>query len=460
MHTLKIDYSPVTYKFKIESTFDYSNTSFNDFINLKIGKEERIFNWTEEAFNKYADSINERSFKVFIKCDEFEKQEIIRQIEGLQHLDENEKIDINYSFEVFDIDKIYDLMRSFESFLFNCNDELVSKEFEKIKDNIIQKHQQEVNIVAAATMSAGKSTLLNALIGQSILPTKNEATTATICKLKINNNLDFFKGQVINGDSDIVEDNIDENWISKHNEKANDPESKLEILLEGPVFEFETFGMDVFFIDTPGPNNSQNENHREATYTYLKDEKNKPILMYILNATQLRTNDELGTLREISEFLKKHKNSNDRIIFILNRIDDLDPDKEPLVYKLKKTEEYLKENFSIKNPKIFPVSAEYGRLAIKSAKGETLSRPEKNKLRKFNEDFMPCLSEGFIGIPVFDYLPVSENFQSQIKDQLGKSEELDNLIYSGIYGLKSYLQYFMKHQQRSDLYPSDKPHIF
>lgn len=298
-------------------------------------------------------------------------------------------------------------------------------------------------------MSAGKSTVLNSLIGKTLLPSKNEATTATICKIRINNNLNSFIGKISEGENQVFEKDVDENWVSLNNEKANAPDSMLNIFLEGPVSDFETHNMDVFFVDTPGPNNSQNPAHKEATYTYLKDEENKPILMYILNATQLRTKDELHTLKEVSNFLNENKNSNDRIIFILNRIDDLDPDKEPLAYKINKTKEYLNSNFDIKNPKIFPLSAEYARLAIKEESGEKLSRHEKSNLDSFVSKFKP--DEDYVGIPTFNHLPLFEEFKNQVRERLGESQFLDNMIYSGLFGLKAYLQYYIKYQQRNEL---------
>ena len=38
-------------------------------------------------------------------------------------------------------------------------------------------------VIVVATMSAGKSTVINALIGQELLHSANEATTATITRI-------------------------------------------------------------------------------------------------------------------------------------------------------------------------------------------------------------------------------------------------------------------------------------
>lgn len=449
LNYLKIDYNPISYKVEFHSSFIFLGTELETTINKIITDNKRIYNWTELLFRRFSEAVNEQKFEVEISCDEFEKNEIERQIKEFRNLtDEYKKLEIIAKFKVIDSDKMFEVLSDLENFLDSSKTEVIERDFNKLKPELKRIHNHQINIAAAATMSAGKSTVLNALIGKTILPSRNEATTATICKIKVNNKLKSFQGNVIEACGKIsTYENIDETWLSSFNEKANI--ENIEMLIEGPVFDFDTQGFDVHFIDTPGPNNSQNERHKEATYRYLKDKENKPILMYILNATQLRTDDEKNTLSEISDFLNENRNSNDRIIFILNRIDDLDPEKESLSYKIEKTKEYLKNDFGITNPRIFPLSAEYARLAIKENNGEILSRNEKSNLSKFRINFKP---EGdFEGVKTYEFIPSSEVIKDNIINKLGKSELKDDLIYSGIEGLRDYLHYYIKHQHRSDV---------
>lgn len=53
-----------------------------------------------------------------------------------------------------------------------------------IKDAFIKARSSEFEVNVVATMSSGKSTLINALLGRKLMPAKNEATTATIVKIK------------------------------------------------------------------------------------------------------------------------------------------------------------------------------------------------------------------------------------------------------------------------------------
>ena len=76
--------------------------------------------------------------------------------------------------------------------------------------NEIDKREfTNVEVFAIATMSAGKSTLINALLSKKLLPSSNEACTATITKI-IN------KNQIIDiEDSVLLQINMAINQIKK-----------------------------------------------------------------------------------------------------------------------------------------------------------------------------------------------------------------------------------------------------
>ena len=47
----------------------------------------------------------------------------------------------------------------------------------------------QYNVAVCATMSAGKSTFINAMLGSDYIPSKNEACTAKITTIRDNDNL-------------------------------------------------------------------------------------------------------------------------------------------------------------------------------------------------------------------------------------------------------------------------------
>src|SRR5690606_13061943 len=118
--------------------------------------------------------------------------------------------------------------------------------------------------------------------------------------------------------------------------------------------------------DTPGPNNSQDEKHQLKTMSFIQDSQRNPLILYVLNASQLGTNDDKNLLRLVAETMRKGgKQSKDRFIFVINKMDVFDPEKgEDLPSVLARVKNYLVEN-GIFNPLIYPVSANLTRLLRK-----------------------------------------------------------------------------------------------
>ena len=66
--------------------------------------------------------------------------------------------------------------------------------FEQLRDERIELNFQkalnsEFEIAVIATMSSGKSTLINAILGQELMPSKNEACTAKVSRIINNPNI-------------------------------------------------------------------------------------------------------------------------------------------------------------------------------------------------------------------------------------------------------------------------------
>ena len=79
------------------------------------------------------------------------------------------------------------------------------------------------------------------------------------------------------------------------------------------------------------------------------------------NATQLKTTDEYILLKEIFEKVVK---ANDLpVIFVLNKADQLDSEKEDISEIVDSYVNYLTE-IGFENPNVFPVSSKAARLLI------------------------------------------------------------------------------------------------
>ena len=238
----------------------------------------------------------------------------------------------------------------------------------------MQKNLFEVIVVA--TMSAGKSTVINALIGKELLHSANEATTATITRIHDKDDLPFFSGNAYGYKSELIAEayNIDAQTLREWN--AN-PKIKM-IDLMGDIEALYNDEAELVIYDTPGPNNSQDDNHEALTMGVIND-GGYGLILYVLNATQLGVNDDRSLLEKIKEAVGKDPNK--EILFLLNKADCLDEEKgERLDQVVIRTKKYLTE-VGFNNPIIIPTAANYALVLQKMLNKALLTRSEKAELR-------------------------------------------------------------------------------
>lgn len=119
-----------------------------------------------------------------------------------------------------------------------------------------------IKVIVTANMSAGKSTLLNALVGKKVNKTQNDACTAKIHKIV---NKPFEDGLCYEWDY-LLELDADYQTLMDDNIDNKSPE-----ITVGTHFRaFGTFPKRIWFIDTPGVNSSQDIEHKRiACIIYL-----------------------------------------------------------------------------------------------------------------------------------------------------------------------------------------------
>lgn len=273
---------------------------------------------------------------------------------------------------------------------------------EEVKTSDIHKNfntaiNSDFRIVIVAPMSSGKSTLINAIIGRDLLPAVNQATTAVITEIKDN---DQFEDFLVNAD-DKYGNNVSRNQkaskklISELNYKKdpNDPERKEALIhliqLEGPIPNLPSDILNTVFVDTPGGNNSQNQEHEDMMDEAIEDE-NKSLILYVFNGAQLGTNDSNIILKKIANAMKNSTNgkqSRDRFLFVANRMDEFDPSEEPYEDVIKNTILPQLASNGITEPKLFLASAQTAKLIRMVINGEELSETEEEDLEKLVRRF-------------------------------------------------------------------------
>lgn len=238
------------------------------------------------------------------------------------------------------------------------------------------------NIAVCATMSAGKSTFVNALLGSDVLPARNEATTAKITTVYDKDGLDKVYGFCESGKKIVAKsDNVDLTVLNEWNNSSDID----HVYLQSDFDRIANRNVVVTIHDTPGTNNSANDSHHDVTVEFLKTQKMDAVI-YVSNAEQLATCDEFGLLSELYGLTKKNKAP---VIFVLNKIDSLDFEKESLENLIKTYSQIIRKVGFGANAKIIPVSAKRARFIKMLYKGKALTKKEMRECKAIMLDLLP-----------------------------------------------------------------------
>ncbi|MCR5620348.1 MAG: dynamin family protein [Treponema sp.] len=250
------------------------------------------------------------------------------------------------------------------------------------------------HIAVCATMSAGKSTFVNALLGRDVLPARNEATTAKITSVYDKDGAEKMIGFVQKRDG-TCDDKCSDIQLFKLNE-WNDSSCVERIFLQGDLDGIRNKGMIVAVHDTPGTNNSGDKSHHDMTMRFLK-ENTMDALVFVANATQLCTMDEKILLSELLKNIVKPFGI--PVMFIMNRADELDEDKENVTDILSRYNSYLSD-IGFTSPAIFPVSSQAARLLKMASSGRSLglTPKEQRKLSSIQEQYKNIDSTGITSV--------------------------------------------------------------
>ena len=336
--------------------------------------------------------------------------------------------------------RFQELISLFNDMQKNCPFEDLTTD--QIKENFNKAISSEFEVSVIATMSSGKSTLINSLLGRELLPSKNAACTATIARIKDDDEMDHF--EAVYYDKNNNELGRYNNLTLDEMAEMNDNEQTAVIDIVGDIPNIESKNVQLILVDTPGPNNSKEEehHHHDRTYRIIK-EKTKPMVLYVLNATQLQTNDDNELLTTVSEAMKVGgKQSRDRFLFAVNKIDNFDPEKESIPDAINNVKEYLRK-FDIEDPNIFPTSAEFAKLIRMAKNGQELTQTKKRTLRDcdlFIEEEQLHLSE---------QATLSKDNMNKIKEQIKEARDAGDirteaLIHTGIPAVELAIDEYLK----------------
>ena len=219
------------------------------------------------------------------------------------------------------------------------------------------------NISIFSTMSAGKSTFINALLGHDYLPSKNEACTAKIASISDIDHIGYCLGYAIENGEPVFCGNVDPKTLLEWN---NDQVIS-EIRLEGNLDRISGKNVVTVIHDTPGVNYSGNPDHKRITLEHLVNSK-PDIIICILDATQMHTTDFSDSLEDLKKV--NAQDGSAEIFFVINKADNYDSEKESLKKTVADTVTDLAKH-GFENSAVIPVSSRAARLFKMALYGRT-----------------------------------------------------------------------------------------
>ncbi len=217
----------------------------------------------------------------------------------------------------------------------------------------MKNKNENFSVAVIATMSSGKSTTLNAMLGVPLLPSKNEACTATVCKIEDMDGMKGFRARAVKKGGETTEWENIQCEDSKLDEWNSADYASIEI--QGDFPHIDNYKHKIRFYDTSGPNNASDKSHSEITNNILEN-SDYSFVVCVMNASQFGVDGEKKLLEDIKKNIEKKKLET-KIVFAINRINDLDLEKESMDTLIDNIQNCLIKEIGFKSPTIIPVNS-------------------------------------------------------------------------------------------------------
>ena len=443
MKKVFIKYNP--YKLETEITVDGKKLAQNSKLGEMIESGSRLQEWIEELPYILIDEYNDRDFDIMFHGTEPDYDDLVDSFVAAYNKDELEAvIDRKPAKETSDKEVLID-----EVFK-----EIQQGPFDELRDtDIINAFQHakssDFEVCVVATMSAGKSTLINAMLGTKLMPSKQEACTAIITKIKdVTASGTSWHAEVYNKDNKMIESHEELTYSTM--ERLNADENVSTIKINGNIPFVSSEDVSLVLIDTPGPNNSRDPEHKRVQSEFLS-KSSKSLVLYIMEGT-FGSDDDNALLERVAESMNVGgKQSKDRFIFVVNKMDDRRKEDGDTKQTLDRIHSYLEEH-GIKNPNLFPAAAlpALNIRLINSGKEvdeDTLDETEM-KVRKLNRN-ETLHFEKYASLP----LSISENIDEKLKKSIeSEDKNAEALIHTGVVSIEAAIrQYVQKYAKTAKI---------
>lgn len=427
MINLRIEYNPylIQTKFMINNKPIKSDSELNNFTDKKL----QI--WISKLYPILKKENSFKELRIVFKGRKIDYNDLVNLYKN------NSNISLEHTPILESEDRLKKLKKLFDKIQKGPYEELKSP---KVKEYFEKAFSSEFEIGVVATVSSGKSTLLNSILGKDLIPAKNQACTAKISKIYNENKKDYFSGR------GFVGDKLEKDFQILTQEDLvylnENPEiNKVEIF--GKIKNINSDENKLVLIDTPGPNNANDLRHKELTYELIAKDY-KPLILYVLNYQQLGITDDKKLLEDIGKAINESGDTqnSERFIFVLNKFDSKfeSANDDPIEKTIATAKEYLK-SVDIHNPVIIPTSAMTA-LLIREKKyleDKKMKRIRGNKIADLVESYE---DENF---NINNYMEIPNAIIEKINQELKNTtdEEKQAELLSGVPALEEYINEYL-----------------
>ena len=442
MKKVYLKYNP--YNLETVLTVDGMEPADNSRISVQNLQGRRLQEWVEELPEILVDEYNDTGFEVTFHgtlLDFDDLQEVFSEACKSQSM--TAKLTRIPAKETSDKEVLIDDV--FQKIQNGPFDELRSQD---IIDAFEHAKSSDFEVCVVATMSAGKSTLINSMLGSQLMPSKQEACTAIITRIKDVEDMATWQAEVYDKDNRLMESH--NNLTYQTMERLNSDEKVSTIRINGDIPFVKAEDVSLVLIDTPGPNNSRDPEHKRVQSEFL-NKSCKSLVLYIMEGT-FGSDDDNSLLERVASSMKVGgKQRKDRFIFVVNKMDGRNKNDGETEQTLERVRSYLKSH-DIVNPNLFPAAA-LPALNIQMMQSGTLTDDDeldetKMKIRKLNRNEGLHL-EKYASLPAGIRGEINNHLQ-EAKDNGDTAEEA--LIHTGIPSIEAAIrQYVQKYAKTSKI---------
>lgn len=457
MKEVFIKYNP--YKLETDITVGGKSLAQNSKLREKSADGSRLQEWVEELPHILIDEFNDTDFKITFYGTLLDYEDV----EDVFKPCDNDKLNIKLTHKPAKeaADKEVLIEEVFKEIQKGPFDELRDIEINRAFD---QAKSSYFEVCVVATMSAGKSTLINAMLRKKLMPSKQEACTAIITRIKdCDTEASSFKAKVYDQEERLFQTYENITLGNMDNLNLNENVSRIDVTGNIPFVSSED--VSLVLIDTPGPNNSRDMRHKRVQSEFLS-KSSKALILYIMTG-EFGTDDDNTLLNRVAESMSVGgKQSKDRFIFVVNKLDDRKSEDGDTDQTLEKIRAYLKTH-GISNPNLFPASA-LPALNIRLIKSgaevdEDVRDDTETKVRKLNrkdrkdangQPVKPLHFETYAPLPPSLIGEINVHLESTRSEWHGRDKENPDeaLIHTGIVSIEAAIrQYVLKYAKTAKI---------